>query len=133
MANYTIKNLKEDGEDSAPRFGFAPNLEARFANEELGLKQSGVSYQRYGPGFRVPFGHKHKRQEELYVVLSGSARVKLDDEIVELRQWDAVRVPAEVMRCFEGGPEGAELLAIGAPNTGPPSEDGEMMPGWWGD
>jgi mannose-6-phosphate isomerase-like protein (cupin superfamily) len=77
----------------------------------------------------VPFGHRHKRQEEVYVVLSGSLRAKLEDDVVELKPLDAVRVAKETMRGFEAGPEGAELLAIGAPNTGP--GDAETVPGWW--
>jgi mannose-6-phosphate isomerase-like protein (cupin superfamily) len=92
-----------------------------------------MSYQRLAPDFRLPFGHRHKQQEELYVIVSGSARVKLDDEIVELRQWDALRVPAETTRSFEAGPEGVELLAFGAPRTGPAAEDAQPLPGWWSD
>jgi mannose-6-phosphate isomerase-like protein (cupin superfamily) len=133
MAGYTIVNLKEV-EDQAPNFGFSPNLEARFASVPLELQSSGLSYQRLAPNFRVPFGHKHKLQEELYVRVSGSARVKLDDELVELKAWDAVRVPSERMRCFEAGPDGAEVLAFGAPKTGPsPATDVEMTPNWWTD
>src|SRR3977135_69404 len=114
MANYTVKNLK-DAENRAEQFGRSDGLEARFARGPLELSKLGLSYQRLEPNFRIPFGHKHGEQEEVYVLLSGSARLKLDDEIVELRQWDAVRVPGPVTRNFEGGPEGAELLAIGAP------------------
>jgi mannose-6-phosphate isomerase-like protein (cupin superfamily) len=133
MARNTIVNLKEV-EDQAPKFGFAPNLEARFATVPLELRESGVSYQRFAPNFRLPFGHKHKSQEELYVVLSGSARVKIDDEVVELGPFDAVRVDNEQMRGFEAGPDGAELLAFGAPNSGSsPADDVEMTPGWWSD
>jgi mannose-6-phosphate isomerase-like protein (cupin superfamily) len=132
MAQYTLANLKEV-EDSAPRFGYAPNMEARFAASSLDLDNSAISYQRLAPGFRQPFGHKHERQEELYVVVRGGGRVKLDDEIVDLRQWDAVRVPPETIRCFEGGSEGMEFLAFGAPNTGPPEEDTQPLPGWWTD
>jgi uncharacterized cupin superfamily protein len=132
MAAHTIVNLKEV-EDMAPKFGFAPDLEARFATAALGLEKSGVSYQRLAPNFRMPFGHRHKEQEELYVLVGGSGRLKLDDEIVEVKQWDMVRVPGETMRALEAGPEGAELLAFGAPNTGPPAEDAEMEPGWWTD
>jgi mannose-6-phosphate isomerase-like protein (cupin superfamily) len=130
MADYTIRNLKEI-EDQAPKFGFAPSLEARFATVPLEFEQAGISYQRLAPGFRMPFGHKHKEQEEVYVLVSGSARLKLDDEVVELRQWDAVRVPKETMRNFEAGPKGAEIIAFGAPHTGP--GDAEMTPGWWTD
>jgi mannose-6-phosphate isomerase-like protein (cupin superfamily) len=132
MAAYTIVNLKEV-EDQAPRFGHSPDLEARFAGATLELESSGVSYQRLAPNFRGPFGHKHKRQEELYVIVGGSARLKLDDEVVELKTWDAVRVPPEVIRCFEGGPEGVEILAFGAPKTGSLADDVEMIPDWWTD
>jgi mannose-6-phosphate isomerase-like protein (cupin superfamily) len=133
MAGFTVVNLKEV-EDQAPRFGVSPNLEAGFASVPLALEQSGVSYQRLAPNFRIPFGHKHKAQEELYVLVSGSARAKLDDEVIELKQWDAVRVPNETMRAFEAGAEGAELLAFGAPKAGTsPGDDAEMTPGWWKD
>ena len=131
MADYTRVNLKEDVDDQAPNFGLAPNLEARMARVPLELEHSGLSYQRLAPNFRVPFGHKHKTQEEVYVVVSGSVRVKLEDEIVELKQWDAVRVPKETTRGFEAGPDGVEIVAIGAPNTGP--GDAEVEQNWWGD
>ena len=132
MGAYTIVNLK-DVEDAAPQFGFAPDLEARFATAPLELQKSGVSYQRLAPNFRMPWGHQHERQEELYVLLSGSARLKLDDEVVALKALDAVRVEPEIMRAFEAGPDGAEILAFGAPNTGPPSADTEPVPNWWRD
>jgi uncharacterized cupin superfamily protein len=130
MADYTLVNLKEV-EDQAPRFGMAPNMEMRMARVALGLQNSGVSYQRLAPNFRLPFGHTHKQQEEVYVLVGGSARVKLDDEVVELKPFDAVRVHRDTMRSFEGGPEGAELIAIGAPNTGP--GDADTVQGWWSD
>jgi mannose-6-phosphate isomerase-like protein (cupin superfamily) len=122
MSGYTIENLKEI-EDSAQKFGLSPNLEARFA--------AGFSYQRLAPNFRIPFGHKHAEQEEVYVLVSGSGRVKLDDEVVELKQWDAVRVPKDTMRNFEAGPDGAEILVFGAPRT--PPGDAEVTHGWWTD
>jgi mannose-6-phosphate isomerase-like protein (cupin superfamily) len=82
----------------------------------------------------MPFGHRHRRQEELYVLVGGSARIKLDDEIVELRRWDAVRVPPETTRQLEAGPDGAEILAFGAPSTGPSAgTDAEPVPNWWTD
>ena len=81
MADYTLRNLKEI-EDQAPKSGLAPNLEARFARTPLETENLGISYQRLAPEFRVPFGHKHGEQEEIYVVLSGSARLKLDEERV---------------------------------------------------
>ena len=130
MAVYTVQNLKQV-ENQAPNFGIGPELEARMARVPLELEQSGLSYQRLGPGFRVPFGHRHNVQEEVYIVVSGSMRAKLDDEIVDLKQWDALRVPKETMRSFEGGPDGAEVIAVGAPNTGP--GDAVVEQGWWSD
>jgi len=131
MSDYTHINLKEEVEDQAPNFGLSPNLETRMARVPLGMENSGVSYIRIAPGFRIPFGHKHKQQEEVYVVVSGSARIKIEDEVRELKQWDAVRLHRDTVRGFEAGDEGAELIAIGAPNTGP--GDAEVMQDWWGD
>jgi mannose-6-phosphate isomerase-like protein (cupin superfamily) len=100
----------------------------------LGCEKSGLSYQRIKPNVRFPFAHRHKRQEEVYVLVSGSGRIKLDDEVLELRQWDAVRVAPETMRNFEAGPNGAEIIAFGAPNMGPNlASDAEMTLGWWTD
>jgi mannose-6-phosphate isomerase-like protein (cupin superfamily) len=130
VAAYTVVNLMEV-EDQAPKFGYAPNLESRFARKSLELENSGLSHYRVAPGHRVPFGHRHAEQEEIYLVVSGSALVKLDDEILELAQWDAVRIPAGVMRSFGAGPNGAEILAFGAPNTD--NADIEMEQDWWTD
>lgn len=129
MAAYTHLNLKRDVEDMAPQFGLADSLEARFAGEPLELQHAGLSYQRLEPGVRLPFGHKHAEQEEVYVVVSGSARAKLEDEVVELEQWDALRVAAATMRSFEAGPEGVELVVFGAPMQG--GNDAELEQGWW--
>jgi quercetin dioxygenase-like cupin family protein len=116
MAAYTKVNLKEV-EDHAPKFGLAPNIEARFARTALELEGSGVSYFRVAPGFRLPFGHTHGKQEEVYLLLGGSARMKLDDEVIEVAPWDAVRVAAQTARGLEAGPDGAEYVAFGAPGT----------------
>jgi uncharacterized cupin superfamily protein len=129
VADYTCLNLKSDVEDAGERFGYAPNMEARFARKALGLEKSGISYFKLAPGFRVPFGHQHAEQEEIYVLLSGSTRVKLDDEILELNPMDAVRIPTSVKRGFEAGSEGAEILAFGAPDTD--NKDIEMDQEFW--
>ena len=129
MPGYTKLNLKQDVEDMAPKFGFSPGLESRFARESLGLEVSGVSYFRLAPEFRTPFGHRHGEQEEVYVVIAGSARVALDDDVVELGPFDAVRIAGPTKRCLEGGPEGAEVIAFGSPSKG--NQDAEMLPGWW--
>ena len=128
--SHTIVNLMHL-HDMAKDFGLSPGLESRFARKPLGLENSGLSHFRIAPLFRSPFGHVHREQEEVYLVLAGSARVKLDDEVVELGTWDALRIPPGVWRAFEGGPDGAELLAFGAPNTD--NKDMETQNGWWTD
>ncbi len=128
MTGYTLVNLLEV-KDQAPRFGFAPNVEARYARVPLELENSGVSHFRFAPGFRMPFGHRHTEQEEVYVVVRGSALIKLEDELVELREWDAIRVAGPTTRGIEAGPDGVELLAFGAPNTG--NRDAELEPDFW--
>ncbi|HET8894112.1 MAG TPA: cupin domain-containing protein [Gaiellaceae bacterium] len=128
MSGYTIKNLKQV-DDSATQFGLSPNLEARFARKPLDGKNAGLSYQRLAPGFRVPFGHTHETQEEIYVVVSGSGRLKLDDEVVDVQQWDAIRVAPRTMRNWEAGPDGLEFVAFGAGRAG----DAEMTQDWWSD
>lgn len=128
MSDYTHLSL-DAVHDMAPQFGMDDSLEARFARDALGCRDSGVTLFRMKPGFRVPFGHRHTEQEEIYVLVSGSARMKIEDEIVELRPWDAVRVAPTPVRAAEAGPDGAVLLVFGAG----PKGDGEPVPGWWTD
>ena len=128
MSDYTIKNLK-DLDDAAPGFGLSPNLEARFSRKPLGCEKGGLGYEKLAPNFRVPFGHVHADQEEVYVVVGGSGRLKLGDEIVDLKQWDAVRVAPGTMRNFESGADGLEVIAFGAGESG----DAEITNGWWND
>ncbi|MBA2476798.1 MAG: cupin domain-containing protein [Actinobacteria bacterium] len=127
-APYTLRKLTEV-EDSAAKFGYDHIQEARFANAELEVEGTGVSHHRLRPDKRQPFGHKHEHAEEVYVVLAGSGRVKLDDDIVELEALDAIRVAPGVTRAFEAGPEGIELLAFGARHE----RDGEVIKDWWSD
>jgi mannose-6-phosphate isomerase-like protein (cupin superfamily) len=113
VADYTHLNLKDDVENMSERFGLAPDLEARFGRNALGLEGGGFSYQRVAPGIEAPFGHRHKTQEEVYIVIGGGGRIKLEDEVRELREWDVVRVPPTTARAFAAGPDGLELIAIG--------------------
>jgi mannose-6-phosphate isomerase-like protein (cupin superfamily) len=124
---YTKTNLREV-ENQSPKFGMPAELEARFARRSLGGETLGLSLLTLAPGFRVPFGHKHVAQEEVYVVVRGSARIKVDDEVVEVGEWDAIRFDSETMRNVEAGSDGVELLAFGA---GDDPQDVEMAPGWW--
>ncbi|MDX6541703.1 MAG: hypothetical protein QOI71_3313 [Gaiellales bacterium] len=125
---YTLKTLT-DVEDSAPKFGLSEMGEARFAREDLDAEDTGVSLHRLKPGKRQPFAHKHDAAEEVYVVISGSGRAKLDDSIVEINMLDAIRVAPGVIRAFEAGSDGLQLLACGPHHAG----DGEVIQGWWTD
>ena len=101
---FSHENLKQDLEDVGSNFDGAPDLEFRLATDALELEQCGLSYQRIPPGYRFPYGHTHTEQEEVYVVVRGSGRMKLDDEIVELKEWDAVRVPPVRGEATKPGP-----------------------------
>jgi mannose-6-phosphate isomerase-like protein (cupin superfamily) len=127
---YAIENLREL-EDLAKKYGLSPAMETHFAREPLGCEQSGLSLQRLAPNTRQPFGHRHEKEEELYVVVAGSGRVKLDEEVHDLRAWDALRVSPGVMRTFEAGSEGMEFLAFGASGLG--MSDVESVEGAWSD
>ncbi|HEY6963186.1 MAG TPA: cupin domain-containing protein [Gaiellaceae bacterium] len=130
---YTLRNIKDDIADIGSAFGGPPELEFRAATKPLGLEKSALSYQSVPAGYRFPYGHTHETQEEVYVVVRGSGRMKLDDEVVELREWDAVRVPPGTWRGFEAGPDGLEILVLGAPNLGDdPRGDVDGERGWWG-
>jgi mannose-6-phosphate isomerase-like protein (cupin superfamily) len=129
MATPFTHTKLTDVKDSAPEFGMEDVQEARFAKDALDAERTGLSHLRLKPEQRTPFGHKHEEAEEVYVVISGSGRLKLDDEIIAVERLDAIRVSPEVVRAFEAGPEGIEVLAMGARHDG----DGETISGWWAD
>ena len=124
--SYTKTNLR-DVEDQAPKHGLDETQEARFARGALGADQTGLNFLTVKPGRREAFAHRHKEAEEIYVVLGGSGRVKLDDELVELAPMDAVRVSPGVVRGFEAGDDGLEVLIFG-PHV---ESDGELVQGHW--
>jgi mannose-6-phosphate isomerase-like protein (cupin superfamily) len=117
-------------EDAAPRFGIK-GIEARFAKHALQTEILGLSHHRVAPGVRQPFGHQHRDQEEVYVVLAGGGRMKVGDEIVDLAPMDLVRVAGPVPRQLEAGEDGLELIVFGAPIS--EESDATMLPGWWED
>jgi mannose-6-phosphate isomerase-like protein (cupin superfamily) len=125
MSGFTKINLDEI------EAGGSANVEARFGRSRLESEHLGLSHFRYAPGHRNTMGHSHREQEEVYVVVEGSGRMKLDDEIVELRKWDVVRVAPPTVRALEAGPEGLEVLAIGSDR--PEGGDGERVEEWWVD
>jgi mannose-6-phosphate isomerase-like protein (cupin superfamily) len=120
--SYTIKNLN-DIEDKAPEFGFDAVQEARFANSDLDAEDTGLSLLRVKPGCRQAFAHRHENAEEIYVVVSGSGRIKLDDKIEEIKTLDAIRIAPQVARQVEAGDDGIEFLAVGARHD----KDGELI------
>jgi uncharacterized cupin superfamily protein len=124
MTDFAVKNLMEI-EDVVDR----AEVEGRFTRKLLGSEQFGISHFRYAPGYRATDGHHHELQEEAYVVLSGSGRIRLDEEVVELRPWDVVRVAPSVARGFEAGPEGLEVIAVGGER--PEGGDGVRDPDRW--
>lgn len=126
MTNFAIVNLK-DLEDAAGER--APGIEARFARKHLDSEHLGVSYFRYAPGVRSPMAHSHREQEEAYVVIAGSGRIRLDDEVRALAQWDVVRVSPATVRAFEAGDDGLELIALGSDR--PEGGDGVAAPTAW--
>jgi mannose-6-phosphate isomerase-like protein (cupin superfamily) len=128
MSGYTKTNLKQDVENAAAKFGMPDDMQARFGRSAIEGKSLGVSHIKLEPNFRIPFGHKHADQEEVYVIVRGSARIKVEDEIVELGEWDAIRFDTDTMRNVEAGPDGVEYIAFGA---GDDPRDADMTPDWW--
>jgi quercetin dioxygenase-like cupin family protein len=128
MPDYAIVNLL-DIEDSTQ--GRAPGMEGRFARTLLRSRDVGVSLWRYAPNVRAPMSHSHREQEEAYVVVSGSGRVRLDGEVREVREWDVVRIAPAVVRAFEAGPDGLVLIAVGGPK--PEGGDGVLSDAPWPD
>jgi len=126
--SYTIKNLAAV-EDAAVKGGFSEVGEAHFARRALDAERTGLAYHVLKPGKRQAFGHRHDAAEEVNVVIAGSGRVKLGDEVVELTALDAVRIAPHVTRQFEAGPEGMAYLVFGPHHE----QDGEILPGWWQD
>ena len=122
MSRFATVNLL-DVEDSVGER--APGIDGKFGRKHLDSRDLGVSLFRYAANLRSPFAHSHREQEEAYVVVAGSGRVLLDDEVHELRQWDLLRVAPEVVRAFEAGPDGLDLVAVG----GPKPEDGDGVVG----
>jgi mannose-6-phosphate isomerase-like protein (cupin superfamily) len=128
MSDYAIVNLLEQDDTVQGRL---EGLEGRFSRTPLGARDIGVSHWKYAPNLRNPVGHSHREQEEAYVVVVGSGRVRLDDEIRDIGQWDVVRVGPGVVRSFEAGPDGLELIAVGGPK--PEGGDGVISDSPWPD
>jgi quercetin dioxygenase-like cupin family protein len=128
MSRFATVNLFEVEDSVGER---APGIEGRFGRKHLDSRELGVSLFRYAANLRSPFAHSHREQEEAYVVVAGSGRVLLDDEIHDLHQWDVVRVAPEVVRAFEAGPDGLDIIAVGGHK--PDDGDGVMATAAWPD
>ena len=125
MPGWTKKNF-QDLEDRSP---VDEPMQWRLARNALDSPELGVSRFTYEPGARMPFGHRHREQEEAYVVVGGSGRAKLDEEIIEIVLWDVLRVAPPVMRAFEAGPDGLDLICIGGRR--PKRGDTERLTDFW--
>jgi mannose-6-phosphate isomerase-like protein (cupin superfamily) len=128
MSRFATVNLLDVEDSMGDR---VPGLQLRFGRKHLDSRDLGVSHVRYEPNLRSAMAHSHREQEEAYVVVAGSGRVLLDDETLELRQWDVVRVAPEVVRAFEAGPDGLEIIAVGGPK--PEGGDGVVATASWPD
>jgi mannose-6-phosphate isomerase-like protein (cupin superfamily) len=126
--SYTVKNLRES-EDLAVKAGFSDSQEARFPYRDLQAEATGLALITVKPGKRQPFAHRQKSAEEIYVILSGSGKLRLDDEILDVGPLDAIRISPEHARMLEAGPDGLEVLALGPHHE----DDAEMVPGFWED
>ena len=125
--SYKHLNLN-DIDDKAPSYG-VDSLEARPARTELGAEAIGLTSYRVKPGRRVGFGHSHDAVEEVYLVVSGAGRFKLDDDVIDVAPGEVVYCPPAVVREWEAGGDGLEIVAFGGHAEG----DGNMLPGWWTD
>jgi mannose-6-phosphate isomerase-like protein (cupin superfamily) len=124
--SYTVKNLRES-EDVAVKAGFSDSQEARFPYRDLEAEATGLALIAVKPRKRQPFAHRQKSAEEIFVVISGSGRLRLDDEILEVGPMDAIRISPEHTRMLEAGPDGLEVLALGPHHE----DDAELVPGFW--
>jgi uncharacterized cupin superfamily protein len=125
---YAKKNLR-DVKDSAVEHGLSEKQEARFPRGDLGAEQTGMNFLVVKPGQHEAFAHRHRTAEEIYVVLGGGGKVKLDDQLVDLAPLDAVRVSPGVARSFAAGPEGLQVLIFG-PHV---EADSELVQDFWQD
>jgi quercetin dioxygenase-like cupin family protein len=128
MSRYAHVNLLDLDDSIAGR---VDGLEGRFGRSKLESRDLGISHWRYAPNLQVPAGHRHREQEEAYIVVAGSGRILVDDEVIELRMWDVVRLAPDTVRAFAAGPDGMELIAVGGPK--PEGGDGEQVPVSWPD
>ena len=128
MSSFTAVNLFDVEDSVGDR---APGVEGRFARKHLDSRDLGISLFRYAPDVRAPVGHSHREQEEAYVVVAGSGRLLLDGEVRDVHQWDVVRVAPEVVRAFQAGPDGLDIIAVGGPK--PPESDAVMGAADWPD
>jgi mannose-6-phosphate isomerase-like protein (cupin superfamily) len=126
MSRHRKVNLLEVKDSVAGR---VEGLEGHFGRGPMGARDIGVSLFRYAPNVRSPMGHRHREQEEAYLVVKGSGQILLDGELIDVRQWDLVRVSPDVVRAFASGPEGLEVVAVGGPK--PEGGDGEAAPVDW--
>ncbi len=130
MAGYTIRSLEEIPDV----LGDYPGEMRMTAASDLGTEQVGFTWRRMPPltGGKGSYGHRHRTQEEVYFVASGTLQFKLEDEVIEVDAGSAVRVAPEVARSvWNEGPQDAELVICSVTAEGGSAEDAEIVEDFW--
>ena len=129
MADWTIKSLEEIPDV----LGDYPGEMRMSSASGLGTEQVGFTWRRMPPmtGGKGSYGHRHKTQEEVYFVASGTLQFKLEDEVIDVGQGHVVRVaPAVARSVWNEGPEDAVLIIVSTKSEDP-REDIESVPDFW--
>jgi mannose-6-phosphate isomerase-like protein (cupin superfamily) len=132
MPDSPVVHVRDAPNWAATRFGLDPAvLDMRILRGVLGCAHVGVSYLRFGPGRPLTVGHRHPGGgEEVYVLVSGRAEIKIGDEVFPMEPVSAVRVAADRLRGIRAaGDEEAAFVVVGYPIDDP--DETEIVPGFW--
>ena len=128
MSEYQVVKL-EDVEDW---LGDYPG-EMRGITYAIGAEQVAITYRRMPQhtGSKGSYGHRHKTQEEIYFVVAGRLQFKLGEDVIELGEHEAIRVPPQTWRgIWNDEPDDAELIIVST-RVDDPSGDGETLEDFW--
>ncbi len=76
-----------------------------FLHDLLGLTSCEISVSAMPKGIKLPFNHKHKQNEEIYIFLSGEGTMTLDNEVIEVKEGSCVKVEPNAVRTMESKTE----------------------------
>jgi mannose-6-phosphate isomerase-like protein (cupin superfamily) len=128
MADYTLKRLEEIPDV----LGDYPG-EMRMGSLALDAEQVAFTWRRMPAqtGGKGSYGHRHRTQEEIYFVASGTLQFKLEDEVIEVFEDTVVRVAPQVARSvWNEGPDDAVLIVCST-KIADPAGDAEQVPDFW--